>query len=153
MLSILLSACTGYAPTEKLIGQDRAALIKALGQPERETESDGYKKLHFPRGPGGSDTYFVYINDNDEVVRWEQVLTEEQLNKIKSGMTRDQVIDLIGITTNTSKLGRGRGYVWHYRYKTPQCRSFVIEFTSEDIVRSAGYRFRPGRKCKYVGPG
>lgn len=108
------------------------------------------KKLHFVRGPGGWDTYFVYLDDTDRVVRWEQVLTEERFDTIRSGMTQEQVIDAIGISKITNGLGRNRGYVWHYRYKTTQCRSFVVEFTPEDVVRSAGYLFR-ARQCRYVG--
>ena len=103
--------------------------------------------------PSGSDTYFIYVDNQDRVVRWEQVLTEERFDTIAQGMTKDQVIERIGITKITHGLARGRGYVWHYRYTTPHCKSFVIEFTPEDIVRSAGYRIRSGRFCKYVGMG
>ena len=146
-----ISACAGYAPSAEMIGQRRAALIQQLGQPERETTADGKKKLQFPRGPSGSHTYFVYLNDEDRVLAWEQVLTEERFNQIVTGMTKDQVIDLIGISRITHGLARERGYVWHYRYWNTGCASFVIEFAPDDIVRSAGYRIRGGRLCKHVG--
>lgn len=146
----LLTSCAGYAPHDKLVGQDRTALIAALGQPERETAAESYKKLHFVRGPYGWDTYFVYLDDTDRVLRWEQVLTEERFDTIRAGMTKEQVIETIGVSKITNGLARDRGYVWHYRYKTTQCRSFVIEFTPEHVVRSAGYLFR-ARQCKYVG--
>jgi len=150
LLTLSFAGCAGYAPHEQLAGQDRTALIAALGQPERETMTANGKKLHFVRGPGGWDTYFVYLDDTDRVVRWEQVLTEERFDTIRSGMTQEQVIDAIGISKITNGLGRNRGYVWHYRYKTTQCRSFVVEFTPEGVVRSAGYLFR-ARQCRYVG--
>ncbi len=146
-----VSACAGYAPRTEMIGQRREALIQQLGQPERETTADGKKKLQFPRGPGGSHTYFVYLNDEDRVVDWEQVLTEARFNQIVPGMTKDQVIDLIGISRITHGLARERGYVWHYRYWNTGCSSFVIEFALDDVVRSASYRIRGGRQCKYVG--
>ena len=146
----LLTGCAGYAPHEQIIGQDLTALIAQMGPPERETLSDGHRKLHFVRGPGGWDTYFVYLDANNRVVRWEQVLTEERFDTIRSGMTREQVIDTIGTSTITHGLARDRGYVWHYRYKTTQCRSFAVEFTPEHVVRSAGYLFR-ARQCRYVG--
>lgn len=148
-----MSACVGYAPTPDLIGQHRATIIQRLGQPERESVLEGTKKLHFPRAPGGSETYFVYLDQHDQVLRWEQVLTEERFNQIVPGMTQQQVIDLIGVSKITHGLARERGYVWHYRYFTAQCKSFVIEFTKEDVVRNAGYMTRGGRKCKYVGQG
>ena len=150
VLSFMLASCAGYAPHDQLIGQDRVALVTAMGQPERETTVGNYKKLHFVRGPSGWDTYFVYLDPSNQVVRWEQVLTEDRFDTIRAGMTREEVIETIGVSKITNGLARDRGYVWHYRYKTTQCRSFVIEFTPEDAVRSAGYLFR-ARQCKYVG--
>ncbi len=149
----LISGCAGYAPPADLIGQSRATLISTMGVPEREYPSPAGRKLHFPRGPAGSHTYFVYLDGSGRVVNWEQVLTEEKFGTIRPGMTSEQVIDVLGATRITNGLGRDRGYVWHYRYDTPHCQSFVIEFTQEDVVRSAGYRLRSGRRCKYVGPG
>ena len=146
-----VSACAGYAPSADMVGQRREALIQQLGQPERETIADGKKKLQFPRGPGGSHTYFVYLNNEDRVADWEQVLTEARFNQIVPGMTKDQVVDLIGISRITHGLARERGYVWHYRYWNTGCSSFVVEFALDDVVRSAGYRIRGGRFCKYVG--
>ena len=150
LLISMLAGCAGYAPHQQLVGQDRTTLLAAMGQPEREYDSEGLKKLHFPRGPHGWDTYFVYLDTNDRIIRWEQVLTEERFATIRSGMTREEVIDAIGISKITHGLARDRGHVWHYRYKTTQCRSFAIEFTPEYVVRSAGYLFR-ARQCRYVG--
>lgn len=145
--------CVSYSPNQELIGQDRASVTKQLGRPERERQSENKLALHFPRGPTGSQTYFVYLNDNDQVQGWEQVLTEERFSQIKPEMTKEQVIDLIGVSKITYGLARDRGYVWHYRYFNHQCKSFVIEFTNEDVVRSASYRVRGGRKCLFVGQG
>ena len=150
---ILLTGCVGYSPNRETIGQNRASLIAYMSLPEREYPTEGMQVLHFPRSPSGSDTYFVYVDNQARVVKWEQVLTEERFDTIAQGITKDQVIERIGITKITHGLARGRGYVWHYRYTTPHCKSFVIEFTPEDIVRSAGYRIRSGRFCKYVGMG
>jgi hypothetical protein len=150
---LIASGCASYAPSKDLIGQSRATLVAQMGEPEREYEQQGLKKLHFPRGPAGSHTYFVYLDNSDRVVNWEQVLTEERFGTIRPGMSRNEVIDILGISKITNGLARHRGYVWHYRYATPHCQSFVIEFTAEDVVRSAGYRVRSGRRCKYVGQG
>ncbi len=149
----MIAGCAGYSPSKYLVGQDRTALMTSMGQPEREYLLDELSVLHYPRGPAGSHTYFIYIDRSDLVVKWEQVLTENRFDTIQPGMTKDQVIRIIGVSTITNGLARNRGYVWHYRYETPHCKSFVIEFTPEDTVRSAGYRIRSGRRCKYVGAG
>ena len=151
-LLLLTAACAGYAPHKQLIGQPRAAVIAELGQPEREYPAQELSKLHYPRGSAGLHTYFVYIDKADQVTHWEQVLTEERFDRLRPGMTLEQVIDTIGIARIRNQLAGDRGYVWYYRYQNTQCRSFVIEFTREDVVRSAGYILRSGRKCNYVGP-
>ena len=153
VLSLMLASCAGYAPHDQLIGQDRVTLVAAMGQPERETTTGNFKKLHFVRSPSGWDTYFVYLDENDRVLRWEQVLTEDSFNSIQPGMTKDQVVQILGATKITNGLARNRGSVWHYRYENPQCESFLIEFTPEDTIRSTEYRIRSGRRCKYVGIG
>jgi hypothetical protein len=150
-MAINLAACAGYAPSADLVGQSKASVLQKLGQPEREYEAGGRKKLQFPRGPYGSHTYFVYLDNEDKVLGWEQVLTEERFNQIVPGMTQAQVIDLIGISKITNGLARERGEVWHYRFWNIRCASFVIEFTAEGVVRNAGYRIRGNRQCKYVG--
>ncbi len=58
-LAVSLTACVSYAPSADLRGQSRVSVLQKLGQPEREYLVDGKKKLQFPRGPGGSHTYFV----------------------------------------------------------------------------------------------
>ncbi len=152
IVSFGISGCASYSPRSDLVGQSRATLVSQMGAPEREYPAQGLQKLHYPRGPG-SHTYFVYLDGNDRVVRWEQVLKEERFDAVRPGMTTDQVIDLLGVATATNGLARDRGYVWHYRYETPFCKSFVIEFTKEDVVRSSGYRIRSGRRCKAIGTG
>lgn len=148
---VVITGCASYSPNKNIIGLDRAALVVNMGQPETEYVLDGMQVLHFTRGPAGSHTYFVYLDDNNRVLGWEQVLTEDRFNSIQPGMKKDQVIQIIGSTKITNGLARNRGSVWHYRYENYQCKSFVIEFTPENIVRSSGYRIRGGRNCKYVG--
>lgn len=153
VVALLLAGCATYSPQKDIVGKHRVDLIAQMGKPEREYEWQEFSKLHYPRGPAGHHTYFVYLDRDNRVARWEQVLKEERFNAVQPGMTKDQVIDLIGVTKITSGLARDRGYLWHYRYQTPFCSSFVIEFTVEGTVRSTFYRMRSGRTCKYVGPG
>ena len=149
---LLVTACANYSLDNRLIGQERTALLAQMGQPEREYASQEFQKLHYPRGPAGWHTYFVYLDKDNKIARWEQVLTEDRFDGIKAGMTLDQVIDAIGITRIRTQLAGDRGYVWYYRYQNTQCRSFAIEFSGDHIVRGTLYIHRSGRRCSYVGP-
>ena len=95
--------------------------------------------MMYPRGPFGKHTYFVYLNRDGEVERWTQVLDEKNFTQIKPGMRRDEVVAIIGESKAVFGLARDRGYVWNYRYITPHCFWFQIEFASDDTVRSTGY--------------
>lgn len=151
LLIVTLSGCAGYAPTDTLVGKTRDEVMSVLGKPTKEMKVAGNTQLHYPRGPAGSHTYFVTIGPDNTVTRWEQVLTEENFARIKAGMSKDDVLSLIGETAIQNSLARNRGYVWSYRYPTIECRSFMIEFTQEDTVRSTEYRQRSGRQCRKVG--
>jgi hypothetical protein len=151
LLIALLSGCAGYSPSRDIVGQDQSVLVASMGQPERQYEVEGLTVLHYPRGPAGSHTYFVYLDKDGRVVKSEQVLTEERFNTIRSGMTKDQVIGVLGVTKITMGLARQRGYVWFYRYENASCKSFMIEFAPDDTVRSTYYRMSMGRRCKHVG--
>lgn len=137
--ALLISACAGYDPNDRLIGSSRDQVVEVLGAPSMERSSaEGYVMM-YPRGPFGKHTYFVYLNEDGKVMRWAQVLNEKNFDRIKPGMHRDEVIMIIGEAKDTFGLARDRGYVWNYRYITPHCFWFQIEFTREDVVRSTGY--------------
>ncbi len=141
---LLVSGCTAYAPNHGYIGLSRDEAIQALGKPNpMPDELDTAQRLDFPRGPFGKHTYSVYFDERGRVSGFRQLLTEDSFEKIVPGMDAADVISLIGISKDTFLLGRERGYVWSYRYDTPLCRWFQIEFTLENKVRSAGYSKPP----------
>jgi hypothetical protein len=138
-LALGLTACAGYGPTDRMLGSSREQVIQLLGAPSTEKATPDGRVLMFPRGPFGKHTYFVYLNEDGMMTRWTQVLDEKNFALIQPGMTRDEVVSLIGEARDRFGLARDRGYVWNYRYVTPHCFWFQIEFTREDTVRSTGY--------------
>lgn len=142
--ALIVSGCTAYAPNHAYIGLSRDETIAALGKPNpMPAELHAAERLDFPRGPFGKHTYSVYFDELGRVSGFRQLLTDENFEKIIPGMDAAEVIHLIGISKDTFLLGRDRGYVWSYRYDTPLCRWFQIEFTLENKVRSAGYSKPP----------
>ena len=149
-LIIFQFACTTYAPSNVMLGKNKAELIGLLGEPNRISKEGIFTRLDFQRGPAGMHTYFVYLDDSERIVSWRQVLTGENFALIQVDMTKDKVIELIGKTDIIKQLARNRGYVWSYRFETVECNFFAIEFTSEDKVRSAGYIQRGGQYCRII---
>lgn len=142
-ICLALAGCAGYGPTPALVGQDRQAVIALLGKPATERSTTAGLRLEYPKGPMGRQTYFVYLDSNQRVSRWEQVLTESNFAKILPGMPAAVVEELIGKSLVINSLARDRGEVWSYRFETSFCIWFQIEMTKEGTVRSAGYGIPP----------
>jgi len=152
--AVLVGGCAGYGPTNDFIGLTRGETLARLGPPNPVPANiDSAPRLDFPRGPAGKHTYAVYFNEQGVVSGYRQLLTDENFAKITAGMDESDVVDLIGVSQNTFGLARGRGYVWSYRYVTPHCHWFQVEFTAEKKVRSAGYGLPPECRAGRRGAG
>lgn len=150
--TLFISGCaTSYSPSPEIIGATADEVIARLGQPIPRPESlTNVRRLDFPRGPYGRHTYVVYFNEQGRAERFAQVLDEKNFARIKPDMSQGEVEEIIGVSRDTFLLGRDRGYVWNYRYITPLCQWFQIEFTLEGKVRSTGYGQPPECRMKTV---
>lgn len=138
-LSLLLPACSSYAPPGTLAGMSRDELVAQMGPPDMERRVDAGTRLEFPRGPYGQHTWFVYFDAAGRAIRAEQVLTEQNFNRIQPGMAQDDVRQLLGRPSEVQGLARARGMVWSYRYENQFCNWFQVELSLQQQVRSAGY--------------
>lgn len=152
--TLMICGCKGYGPTKEFIGLTRGETIARLGAPNPvPTELESARRLDFPRGPAGKHTYAVYFDDQGIVTEYRQLLTDENFAKIVPGLDEAEVVNLIGVSQIRFGLARNRGYVWNYRYVTPLCQWFQIEFTAEKKVRSAGYGLPPECRAARRGSG
>lgn len=135
----LLTACSGYGPPDAVVGMGRIELVAQMGPPDMERHLNEGTRLEFPRGPYGKHTWFVYLDASGRATRTEQVLTEQNFNRIDAGMTQDDVRQLLGRPGEVQMLGRARGVVWNYRYENNSCNWFQVELSLQQQVRSAGY--------------
>ena len=138
-----LAACAGYAPSQDLLGADKARLTQTMGQPTLVLAREGGERLVYARGPQGFHTYFVDLDAQGRVVRWEQRLTDPVFNQIAPGMSAREVVALIGPSFEVSRLSRERGQVWSYRYDNTFCLWFQVELAQDGTVRSTGRQIRP----------
>ena len=149
LIASLAAGCAGYAPDHRLLGEPREKVTQTLGTPSQELKSSDGSVLIFTRGYRSKHTYFVYLNQEGKMVRWQQVLDEKNFALIKPDMHRDEVIGIIGEGQDAYGLARERGYVWNYRYVNAHCFWFNIEFSKENVVRSTGYSKPP--ECRIRG--
>lgn len=134
-----LTACSGYAPPANVSGLTQDQLVAQMGQPDEVRQTATGTRLEFPRGPLGHHTWFVDVGPDGKIVKAEQVLTEENFNRITPGMPQDEVSLALGRPSHVQGLGRNRGEVWSYRYENHFCQWFQVEISKEQQVRSTGY--------------
>ncbi|MEY3668802.1 MAG: hypothetical protein RL258_197 [Pseudomonadota bacterium] len=142
-----ISACAGlgytYGPTDAWIGVTRSEVESRMGLASIQKPTSMGTRLTYARGPYGRHTYIIDFDAHDRLVQWQQVLTEQQFQKILPGMTAGAVEDLIGPSLEKTTLGRQRGEVWSYRFETPFCIWFQVEIDISGVVRSAGHGIPP----------
>lgn len=143
----LLTACSGYAPPANLSGLTQDQLVAQMGQPDKVRQTASGTRLEFPRGPMGHHTWFVDVAPDGKVLKSEQVLTEDNFNRITPGLSQDEVRQILGRASHIQGLGRSRGEVWSYRYENQFCQWFQVELSQEQQVRSTGYGQPP--ECEH----
>jgi hypothetical protein len=96
--TMLLSACASYSGTGLKPGEANLEQVQALmGQPAmRWRNADGSIQLAYPRGPFGFHTYMVKLGSDGRLQSIENVLDEKSFGRIRAGLSKDEVLRLIG---------------------------------------------------------
>ncbi len=118
--TLLLCSCTTYLGYGLKPGESSMEnVIHALGQPAvRWQNADGSVQLAFPRGPMGIHTYMVIIGEDGKLQKIENVLDEKNFARIQRGMTKDEVLRILGPSYPnwTVYFERRNELVWEWRY-------------------------------------
>jgi hypothetical protein len=88
------------------------------GKPETERLfDDGSRRLEYPRGPEGLNTYMVDVGPNGRLVAITQVLTAENFAKIRIGMSQDEVRQLLGKPGQVAAFRLKQETVWSWKWR------------------------------------
>ncbi|WP_432711174.1 hypothetical protein [Paraburkholderia acidicola] len=89
-----------------------------MGKPETEhTFTDGSKRLEYPRGPQGLNTYMIDIDPDGKLQAITQVLTAANFAKIRPGMTDDEVRRLLGKPGEVAVYPLKPETVWSWKWR------------------------------------
>jgi hypothetical protein len=142
-LAILLGGCASYSGGGLKPGEDRLEnVLQVMGQPVISWQKpDGSVQLAFPRGPMGLETYMVYIEPDGRLRQIVNVLDDNNFARIKTGMTKDEVLHIIGPSysgwTIYYKSRDELALEWRYCDSTSKTARFDALFdNSKGIVRS-----------------
>jgi hypothetical protein len=96
--TMLLAACASYSGFGLKPGEARVEEVQALMGPPalRWQDADGTVQLAYPRGPAGFVTYMVRLGPDGLLQSIANALDEQTFARIRTGMTKDEVLRLIG---------------------------------------------------------
>ena len=112
---------------------------RGMGPPAMEfTNSDGSRVLAYPRGPLGTQTFMVDVSREGTVQAVRQVLGDGTFNQIRPGLTRDQVLRMIGPPGDSMSFPRMEQDSWEWRYQDDwrYTAIFSVNFDRNGIVVS-----------------
>jgi hypothetical protein len=88
-----------------------------MGAPALEiAQPDGSRTLAYPFGPLGTQTYMADIGPDGKVRSLRQVLSDDSFQAIAAGLTRDEVLRLLGPPGDTMAFPNLRQDSWEWRY-------------------------------------
>ncbi len=119
IICLLAAACASYDGRSLQPGVSNEAQVRAtMGEPALElAAADGSRRLVYPRGPLGAQTYMADIATDGKLIAVNAVLNDDTFNRIRPGLTRDDILRMIGPPGETMGFSRTQTVAWDYRYQ------------------------------------
>jgi len=118
--ALLLGACASYSGHGLKPGEDRLEdVLRVMGQPAMRWQNvDSSTQLVYPRGPMGFHTFMAYVGSDGKLQKIENVMDQKTFSRIHAGMTKDQVLHILGPSTSgwTAYFKARDELVWEWRY-------------------------------------
>lgn len=140
-LALLLAAgCASYDGAGLVPGQSDARKVEEIMGPpkERVAVAGGESIWFYPHGPFGSTTYAVRLSSAGVVQSVDQVLTYENIAKLRPGETTSrQVREILGPPSGSTHLDRQQRDVWFYPVENQVMvrHNLYVQFSADGIVR------------------
>src|SRR5437762_12595253 len=114
LLFALAASLAGCANFNTVASGMPAQQVQAkLGAPETvRKNADGSEVWEYPGGPLGRVTYMVTLGSDHAVREVRQVLNDEYISKLRAGMSRDEVRQLVGKPRDISVASGPGEEVW-----------------------------------------
>ena len=128
-------------------GSTRADEVRQImGKPNLEwREEDGTRIWEYPRTPEGMVNYMLVIGPDEVLREVRQVLTEENFNRVRPGMTQDEVRYLLGQPAHQLRFPLSRETVWDWKTKVEPGMEwyFDVHFNDAGVVIRTSTHFVP----------
>ena len=157
LTALLLCSCaTSYGGKRLIPGKTTMReVLHTMGTPAMQWENpNGSTQLVYARGPVGYNTFMVLIGKDQKLQHIEDVLNPNYFSLIQPGMTKDQVLRILGPSEPSwTRYSDARGeFVWEWRYCSAEREAsrFDAVFDSRSgTVRSTSQRAEDCGKEKW----
>ncbi len=140
VIAVLLAGCAAYDGRGLQPGVSTESDVRRLmGTPAVEfANADGSRRLAYPRGPLGAQTYMADVGADGKVGAVRSVLTDDTFQQIQPGMTRDEILRMIGPPGETMAFPRLKQVAWDYRFADTWGYQaiFSVSFNENGVVVS-----------------
>ena len=115
---LVAAGCASYDGYSLRPGASTEAEVRAvMGAPAAEfREADGSSRLAYPRGPLGTQTFMADLGPDGVLRGVQPVLGDGSFNRIQPGLTRQDVLRMIGPPGETMTFSQSGNTAWDYRY-------------------------------------
>ena len=139
-ITALLSACAAYDGYSLRAGASSESEVRGvMGTPAMEfTGDDGMKRLVYPRGPLGTQTFMASVGRDGVLREVKPVLNDDSFNRIRPGLTEQEILHMIGPPGETMHFARSDTTAWDYRYTDTwgYLAIFSVTFDNKGVVVS-----------------
>ena len=141
LLLAVLAGCAGVDGRGLVPGQSTAADVEAIMGPaaDKRPAAGGETVYYYPRLPFNKATYAARIAPDGRLVALEQRLTQQNIDKLKPGVTRaEEVLDLLGPPYRPMKQAASGDEIWTYPFLVPGFplpRWFLAHISPDGVLR------------------
>jgi len=140
LAALVLAACAGTIGGPSLEpGKSTAQdVTKQMGKPALTLDQPGGGKVeYFTTFPFGRDTYAVSLGADGVVRSVEQRLTQDNVQKIKSGRKKSEVLALLGPPRAETPEPRGENVILEYPWMTGNARKRItwVHVSRDGVVQ------------------
>ena len=140
LVASLLGGCASYSGAGLRPGDSTEAdVVAVMGRPALAFDNaDGSRRLAFPRGPLGTQTFMADLDRGGRLVAVTPVLNDDTFWRIQPGMKRGEVLRTIGPPGNSMAFPLSGNDAWDYRYMDTwgYLAIFSVTFDRSDTVVS-----------------
>jgi hypothetical protein len=117
LLPLLLAGCASDGAGLKPGVSSAEEVVRSMGPPALEIANpDGSRNMAYPKGYFAGQTFMVKVGPDGLVQGVEQVLNEDTFRRIVPGLTRDDVMRMLGPPVEVMDFPRLQQTALDYRY-------------------------------------